>query len=243
MRIYIVDDDRFIRQGLQATIMRNLENVEIVGEAADGQSAIADIAELLPDVVITDIKMPILDGVQLVALIVGLGKGIKTIVLSGYDDYAYVRQSMKNGAMDYLLKPIEPKQLFSLLKLIQYHSDGVALSTISTLPELVDNARTYIHKHYAEKLSLQVVADYVHLNSSYFSELFKTHIGKPFGAHLAEVRINHAKELLINTQYKSYEICEMVGYEEVVSFNRAFKRITGASPGDFKKSYYNNGVK
>lgn len=235
MRIYIVDDDKLIRSGLRAMIMRSIGNVEIVGEASSGKTALEEIAALLPDVVITDVKIPIINGVELTALITRMNKGIKTIVISGHDDYDYVRRSMKNGALDYLLKPIIKEELIAILKLIG--ARGESDSALSKeLPNVIKSAQNYIQKHYAEKLTLEVVSSYVHLSPSYFSELFVTHVGMSFSAYTKEVRITHAKELLLGTQYKISTICEMVGYD-VVSFSRAFKRITGISPAQYRKSH------
>ncbi|MDR0406371.1 MAG: response regulator [Clostridiales bacterium] len=235
MRIYIADDDRLVRQGLSAMILRDLSDVEIVGEAASGQAAIAEISALMPDVVITDVKMPDIDGVQLTALITKLGGGIRTIILSGHNDYDYVRQSMKNGAIDYLLKPVIKTELFSLLRSIQSHPGEHTFQHSKEIPSNVKNAQNYIKQHYAEKLTLEIVANSVHLHPSYLSELFTTHIGTSFSAYTMEIRIDRAKELLLGTQYKISSICEMVGYD-MMSFSRAFKHITGVSPAQYRKS-------
>lgn len=116
MKIFISDDDKIIRQGLKAIIEEQSGRYEIVGEASDGAQTLDAIKNLKPDVLITDIKMPVMDGVELIKEIEKLQLDISIIVLSGYEEYNYVRESMKHGAKDYLLKPVDNEVLLELLK-------------------------------------------------------------------------------------------------------------------------------
>ena len=119
MKIFIADDDQIIRAGLRSIINRYLPEQTIAGEAADGKEALEAIMANHPDLLITDIKMPLMDGIELIREIKSRGMEIKIIVLSGFDEYSYVRESLKNGAEDYLLKPVESAALFDLIKKIE----------------------------------------------------------------------------------------------------------------------------
>lgn len=101
--------------------------------------------------------------------------------------------------------------------------------------KIIELAKDYIHKHFREEISLNSVAESVYLNQFYFSNLFKNETGKNFTDFLIDVRIKEAKKLLIRPDLKVYEIGQMVGYEEPVSFNRAFKRVVGISPAEYRK--------
>jgi two-component system, response regulator YesN len=116
LRILIVDDDKIIRKGLRTIIENDTLDFKVIGEATNGLRALEKIEEMNPDILITDIKMPVMDGIELINNITKKNIKLKTIVLSGYDDYKYVRETLKNGAVDYILKPVENKELIDLLK-------------------------------------------------------------------------------------------------------------------------------
>ena len=115
-KLLIVDDDRFIREGLKYIIDWDDLGIEIVGTAEGGDEALHVMEELLPDIVITDIRMPQGDGLALIEKIRGKGWHTQIIVLSGYDDYTYVRKAMKFHVEDYLLKPVDAHELASIIK-------------------------------------------------------------------------------------------------------------------------------
>ncbi len=102
----------------------------------------------------------------------------------------------------------------------------------------IEMAKEYIENHYVESIALNDIAEYVELNASYFSSLFKTETGINFSEYLLNVRMEHAKELLRNPKIKVYEIGCLVGYEDAVSFGRAFKKKWGISPKEYRNSVY-----
>lgn len=119
LSVFIADDDRIIRKGLVKIIDNNMKEFKIVGEAANGSAALEKIKELKPDILVTDIKMPVMDGIELINNIKKLSLKTRSIVLSGFDDYKFIRETFKNGAVDYILKPIDNKILFQLLEKIK----------------------------------------------------------------------------------------------------------------------------
>lgn len=238
MRILIVDDEKIVRKGIVTILKKGISEAEIVGEASDGSDALNKTKQLSPSVVITDVKMPIIDGVELTRLIHDFDPTIKIIVLSGYDDYTYVRQCMKNGALDYLLKPIDKHEFLSLINLLSLDKAEKSSAICTNPNEIIDNAKNYIRKHYCDDISLTSVAKYVHLNPSYFSNLFRVKTGTNFSSYLNNVRISRAKQLLLNPNIKIYEICEEVGFSDSASFNRSFKRAEGISPSKFREQYH-----
>lgn len=237
MKVFIVDDEKIIRKGISSILQQHIPSLEIIGEAADGAEALEKISANVPDIVITDVKMPTMDGVELTKELHRQHPNIKIIVLSGYDDYNYVRQSMKNGALDYLLKPIDKHEFLSLINLlVRNESESKEQPKIDS-NELISNAKNYIRKHYSDDITMTQVADYVHLNPSYFSKLFRTKTGLTFSVYLTDVRISQAKQLLLNPNIKIYEVCEKVGFSDSVTFNRSFKRVVGVSPSEFRNQF------
>lgn len=119
MNILVVDDDKILRKGLKVIIENNTHHI-IIGEAKNGKEALQLLqSENFADIVITDVKMPVLDGLGLLAEAQRTGIQSKFIVLSGYDDYVYVRQALTIGAADYLLKPIDKATLLEVLKRLE----------------------------------------------------------------------------------------------------------------------------
>lgn len=115
-KILIVDDESVFRKGLRKMITSLEGNWEVVGEATDGYDALDKLAELSPEVLLTDIRMPRMDGIQLQQMAGGRFKDLMTVVVSGYDEFAYVQQSMRQGAKDYLMKPVERQELGRVLE-------------------------------------------------------------------------------------------------------------------------------
>jgi len=112
----VVDDEYLVRMGIKETIEWKDHDVEIVGEASNGQAGLQLAIEMQPDIIITDIKMPILDGLELVKRIQALKLDCVVIILSGYKDFEYAKDSLENGAYSYLLKPIDNDELINKVK-------------------------------------------------------------------------------------------------------------------------------
>lgn len=118
-RVLVVEDELIARQALRYIIGLQEDRFEIVGESSNGQEALQMIESLKPDVVITDIVMPIMDGVELTRQIVLKHPDIYTIVISGHDEFDYVKSTFQCGVVDYILKPqLEPEILLSKLNSI-----------------------------------------------------------------------------------------------------------------------------
>lgn len=120
MNIFIADDDEIIRRGLRSIIEKSNLNCTVVGEASDGELALQYMEGCdKVDLLITDIRMPIMDGLELIKRVKERYFLMKVIVLSGYDEFKYIRNAFVDGAVDYLLKPINKNQLIEVVKKTQ----------------------------------------------------------------------------------------------------------------------------
>lgn len=241
MKIFLADDDRIIRLGLQKILTRASEEYEIAGQAADGEDALRQILQCRPDLLITDIKMPIMDGMELTGELRALGLPTKIIILSGFDEYDFVRTTMKNGAVDYLLKPVDRQELLDLVaatnaEIKKLAQEQALAETQEKMETLISRCEEYVQAHLGEKIRLADVANYVGLSECYFSSYFKNKTGETFNNYICKARIEKAKELLKNNPGdRIYEIGAAVGYEEIVTFNRNFKKIAGISPREYRE--------
>lgn len=137
------------------------------------------------------------------------------------------RSESLNDLNEYLLKGFEACD--------QYITDQKMKS--NTDNELIDKALDFIHKHYTQELTLQHVADHIHISRNYFSILFKRFLGQNFIDYVIDLRIKKARELLVHTSLKVYEVAGNAGFNDVKYFSKLFKKVTGSSPGDFRMQH------
>ncbi|WP_238524550.1 response regulator transcription factor [Caldicellulosiruptor hydrothermalis] len=413
-KMMIVDDEYYVKEGLKQTIDWAKYQIEIVGEADNGEDALNLAKTLNPDIIITDIRMPILDGVEFMKKLRENEINSHLIVISAYDDFEYARAAIKYGATNYILKPIDNNELIetiqkvikkiesernfidsynsfknnisalkvNLLREIVYgkisdsrliketlsyfkidsnnimvitiritnyeksaltanehlrmlkeyinsqilknvfariSNGGICLekdedefviiigldgdtdtlyeqlknefcylmkkinrkfqndnftvavgisdvhlwdniskayreatfaSNYSPLPELniigcardkdligirkeVKDALKMIVENYNRDITIDEVANKLHISTSHLMHLFKDELGKTFYDCLVEYRISKAKELLLSTNLKVYEVAEKVGYQDAKYFSQLFKKYTGYTPKEF----------
>ncbi len=115
MKVFLADDEIVIREGIRESFPWDETPYTLVGEAPDGEMALPMIRDTNPDIVITDIKMPFMDGLELCRILRGQMPWIGIIVLSGYDEFEYARQCIQLGVREYLLKPVSAGELRSVL--------------------------------------------------------------------------------------------------------------------------------
>lgn len=126
IRLLIVDDHEILRGGLQTLIEASAEDIEVVGKAADGQEVLRLIAETEPDVVLMDIRMPKLDGIEATRLVKEKYPHVKVLFLTVIDDEEFILQGMQSGASGYLLKDVPSEELMNAIRAV--HSGGVHLT-------------------------------------------------------------------------------------------------------------------
>ena len=107
LRVFLVDDERAVRENLRDTVPWNQWGFEVAGEAGDGEMALALIRKTRPDVLITDIRMPFVDGIELLKTINERGLCRCVLLLSEFAEFNYAKEGILNGAFDYILKPVD----------------------------------------------------------------------------------------------------------------------------------------
>jgi two-component system, response regulator YesN len=107
----LVDDEYLVRKGINETINWEEHGIKIIAEAANGEEGLEMALQYIPDIILTDIRMPFMDGLEFMSKLTATGLNFNIIVLSGYEEFSYVRTAIQNGAADYLLKPIDNAQL------------------------------------------------------------------------------------------------------------------------------------
>ena len=237
--IMIVEDEYLVRQGISSLVDFKKFNMQVIGEAENGLEAWEKIQAECPDIILTDINMPQMNGIKLAQLAREQYPQLHIIFLTGYDDFDYALSAVKLGADDYLLKPFSREDVEAMLIKVKEKLDKEKKQ--QQVHELVEKAEfsdleQAIHDRLADtELSLKSLSFQLGFNSSYLSVLLKKELGLPFQDYLIQERMKKAKLLLLTTDLKVYEVAEQVGFEDMNYFSQRFKQIVGVTPRQFKK--------
>ena len=242
MKVVVVEDEALVRRGIVLTVDWAGVDCAVVGEAADGMEGLEVIRESQPDLVVTDIKMPRLDGLEMVRQLREEGNRAHVIILTAYSDFSYAQAALKLGAVDFLLKPFQDGELEEAVTRLKSRvgPSGPQAPGLE-LPEegkskYVMEALRYIAGHYNDPdISVSSVAQDLGISEGHLSHVFKKETSRTLGSYLTDYRIHMAMELLRDCRNKVYEVAEAVGYRDITYFSSTFKRVVGLSPSEYQK--------
>ncbi len=240
-KVVIIDDEPIIVEGLTKAVHWAELNCAVTGSAPDGQKGIELIRKVEPDIVITDICMPGLSGLQMIAALRSEYPKMQITILTGYREFEYAREAISLGVTRFLLKPSKMDELKeAILAMCEKleGEDGTDESGLEAGGFVVKNALHYMREHYAEKLLLSDVADEIYVSQWHLSKLLNREVGQSFSEIMNGIRIEKAKELLKDPSLRIGDIAESVGFQDLPHFSRVFKKIAGVSANE-----YRNGVK
>lgn len=248
--VVLVDDNPTITEALAHSIRWQSYGFEVSRTFEDGAEALDYIVEHKPEVVITDIRMPMMDGIEMVRRLKQVHPHVHVIVLSAYSDFSYAQSLIRYGGDGYLLKPLDEEELETMLGelAIKLKQQATLLPDLANRTDdnveqmvvyetIVDKAKAYAKQHLHEAISLDEVAEGIHLSKNYFCNVFKSETGLTFWDYLTQLRIEKAKELL-QTDMKTYEIAFTVGYENASYLSKMFKKIYGITPTEYRKKWH-----
>ena len=236
--LLLVDDEESSRNGLATYFPWEEQGFHICGQVSDGEEALEVLETKRVHVVLTDISMPGMDGIELARQIHEKQKHPCVVFLSAYDDFQYAQQAIRYGVRFYILKPSDFEEIKEIFKEIKRELDGQyqeipCIERIHNEDEIICKVREYILEEYRTG-TLGELAEKLYLNSSYLSQLIKIKLGKNFMDLLFDTRMSKACEFLKDPEVKIYNISEMVGYTNPNNFTRAFKARYGQSPKEYR---------
>lgn len=243
MRILVVEDEAPIRDWISYTIKNVSEDFDLIGSVKNGREAYDLSLKCKPDVIITDIKMPVMDGLELSKKIKEIMPEVFIVILTNFAEFNYAKEAISFGAYEYLIKSeIRPKEIKELLcridEKIKSKDIGSTLCIKSekevkkTYSKTIEKSLRYIEDNYKKHISLIDVAKHIYLSHEYFSRLFKEEVGENFSTYLTIYRINKAKELIKGTDMKISQIAMEVGYSNPGYFSKSYKKYMGVSPDE-----------
>lgn len=241
-RVLLVDDERIIVEGLRRVIHWADYDCQVVGTASDAEEGTRLIRELRPQILFTDIRMPGRDGLSMVAALRSEYPDMQVAILTGYRDFAYAQEAIRLGVTRFLLKPSKMEEIKEALTAMVERLDKNPMredeeeQSRNASSFIVNQALGFMEKHYAEKLTLQAVADCCYVSQWHLSKLLNKYAEKSFYDILNAIRVRKAKELLADPKLKIGEIGEMVGYADTAHFARTFKKLEGMSANEYRNT-------
>lgn len=238
----IVEDEHLIRKWLAYVFDYNKLGIDILGDAENGYVGAQMIHKYMPDIVITDITMPIYNAFEMFENTKSLD--YKKIIISGYNDFDNAKLALHYGVRDFITKPIVTEELYSsLLDLTvelnhqdKEHTNKKLKIPINSNNSVINTIITEVQNHYQEKVTVTDIAKMIDYSESYLYKYIKDNLGMTLNDYLNRYRIKKAIDLLIkNTDLKAYEVAELIGFSDYNYFNKVFKKYIGLNVTDFKK--------
>lgn len=239
--VLLVEDEHFLRESIVRTINGLDDIYKVTAQASNGMEALECLKKDDIQIVITDIQMPVMNGLELTKQINNQYPDTITIILTGYADFQYAQEALRQNAFEYLLKPVNPEELHKSLNKAGLKLGQIDLtSEKSTLAgydakEQVDYVYYYIQDHYMESVDIGELADELGFTSAYLSKIFKKYTGTTPIKMLTSIRIHNAKKLLLNTNYTIQEIGKEVGYPDQFHFSKTFRKVVGMNPSAYRE--------
>lgn len=245
LKVLVVDDETMVRKGIVMGVDWAAMGCTVAGEAANGQEGLEVYARCHPDLVISDIRMPKMDGLEMVRTLRERGERCNVIFLTAYGEFEYARSALQLGAVDYLLKPFRNQELAAVIERLQKGESSASGQKTDPLPfdrkgksKYVQQAMAYIGEHYQDAdISITTIAGSLNVSEGHLSHIFKKEMGCTVISYLTQFRIHQAMEQLKDCRCKIYEVAERVGYRDVSYFSSIFKKSTGMSPSEYQNTH------
>lgn len=236
IRILIVDDEANIRNGYKRFFPWEELGYEVIGSVENGKTALDFLKNQDVDVIMTDIVMPVMDGLELARNVMREYPKVKIILLSNHENFEFARKAIESNVCSYVLKSDKHSVLIDTLSAIKDEltkeplpeTQGHSCSTIAAIQRYVRNN--------LDTANLNDAAKAVHLNQNYVSRLFKERTGQNFYDYVLELRIAYAKELLKQQETSIAQVSDALGYSDPKNFNRIFKKLEGVSPSEYQSA-------
>lgn len=244
MKIMIVDDERLILLGLKSCIEK-IEEVKCKVYTASSAQQALETLELTPvDVLITDIEMPGMSGLDLIERCMRKNYVKRSMVLSGYDKFEYARTALRQGVVDYMLKPVDKEELRQNicriyremqpareLDLMRQYRPYFAHVEEEDIPPLLKKCVAFMQENYKDSVSLGMLSEYTGKTENYLCSLFKKQWDVTFLDIVNEMRLKDAVYLLLYEPGLSVQdISGRVGYHSERQLFRLFKKYLDMTP-------------
>ncbi|MCR4764409.1 MAG: response regulator [Lachnospiraceae bacterium] len=237
-KVYLVDDDSFILEELVDMVPWAENGFEVAGSTTDPEEALDRIPVLAPEVVFCDLRMPGMDGNEMIRRLKGKDVRCEFVMISAYDSFENVREFFRQTGFDYILKPVSNEDIQMVLERLMIRLSGShpqeTREVLTKNPEF-NRLVAYVNDHYSEKLGLSFLADKFGFSKSHVCALFQKHFNMSLNLYLTDLRMRHAKELLLDRTILIKEVAYRCGYTDYYHFFKVFRDHFGVSPKEMRE--------
>lgn len=238
-KVYVVEDDTLIMEDILFSVPWMDNGFEVAGYSYSPGEAIAEILELKPDVVFSDLKMPSMDGNGMIATLQECGTECEFVMISAYDSFEDTRSFFRRQGFDYLLKPLQQTEMQIVLERLskklfdKYDANAPVCEGMNhAFVELVNFVKeTYNQKHSLDQLSQRFA-----LSPNYICNLFAKHYHSTLTSFITQKRMKEAGLLVKETGLAFKEIALQCGYGDYYYFCKVFKEFYGMPPTQFRQN-------
>ncbi len=239
-RVYIVDDDELILQEIVHAVPWLDNGYEVCGCATNPHTALHEIQSLSPDVVITDLKMPAMTGIELIQTLKDEGVDCEFVMLSAFGTFVDSRSFFLLGGFDYILKPLQQDYIQNVLErlnivLLKKNKSKNKISE-AVNPAFL-NLIAYITENFNTKITLEKLAKLFDLNANYICNLFAKHYNSTLTRYITDLRMAEALLIMSKTKKPLKEVAIECGYTDYYYFCKVFKEYYKSSPTEYRKNY------
>lgn len=251
--VLLVEDEEIIRKGIKHSVPWEEYSCFVIGEAGNGEEGKQMIEQLRPDIVITDINMPVMDGLTMVAE-TKFNFDYVAVILTGYSDFDYAVEAIKYGVFDYVLKPLNMDEMKETLERAVLESKNIhflrsrneeteELKNITLIGEgdnkelddpVVEQILQYLYENYNKKITIADLEEKLHYSERYMNQKFQKIIGTTIIEYLNRYRIQIALNLIKEGKVQVSEIGWECGIGDYKYFNHVFKKYIGCTVKEYK---------
>ena len=232
-KVVVVEDEKRVRQGIIMGTDWSKINCVVMGEAANGEEGVEMIRKCRPDIVITDIRMPKMMGIEMIENVYEDGLEPYVIFLTAYDDFAYAQQAIK---LENTIGRIIEKNRRDCERREQQNQE--LRLDLGDKSKYIMDAVAYVDENYANPdISVKAVADSLGISEGHLSHLFRKETDSTLMTFVTKKRMRAAMTLLQDYRHKVYEVAEEVGYRNITYFSATFKKYVGVSPSEYQDRY------
>lgn len=245
-KMLICDDENYILEMLLNNINWKSLGIDAVETAVNGQMGYNKFNTGHYDILLTDIRMPIMSGIEMAKKIRAQNKEVQIILLTSYEEFEYAKSAIKINACGYILKPFDEKELLDTIREAVARLGERAKNGAEPEKEkgngdsnfIVDSINNYINENIRKKITLKDVSEYLGYSPNYIGQLYKKHTGMYINEYIIKMKMEYAKTLLRIPQNQVGTVAEMLGYSDQAYFIKQFKEFYGVTPKIYRDSIY-----
>lgn len=252
MKLLFVEDEYYTRTGILQSIDWKALGIDQVESASNGKAGM-DMLRIGPDILLTDIRMPYVTGLEIAKQLKSNDPDSEVIIMSSYSDKEYLFTAISLSAVSYIEKPVRIDELTSALRqAIHRRKQSFLLRKIQTsipLNSLPDQdaagfrhstrmALQLIREHYhEEQFNVNTIAEELHLTADHLTSSFKDDTGRTIKRMITDVRLEAAQHYLSTTNLSMGDIAHKIGYDNANYFSKVFRQMSGITPNEYRTQH------